>query len=1200
MTITLEAAQTVRGVAGTATAVTYTLLGDEAAGGADAFKVLAQGQLPAAAGLLYTVPALTASIVKSIHLANATALAVTGVKLYIGGTAAANQITGSITIPANGSAIYGGDGWRIYDANGNLLTTSTIALTGDVTGSGTGSIATSIALGAVTYAKIQDQAQATFLMRAAAAGTGPPIAGTAAQAKTALAIVPGDVTGFDTQVRTSRLDQMATPTADVSLGGFKVTSLANGTVSTDAVNLGQLTAAVEGRANKDPALWGTTAAIALTGLGTQAGGEWTGALTAGQRILVKNQAASADDGVYLAAAGAWTRALDMNTGAEATNASVLVLFGATLTGDTYTQTATVATIGTDPQTWVQTGEGATLAADGITLQLVGTTLSVKPLGIGTASLENVLVAGGPIGTAGTTPTITWDAKGRLTAVTSTAITPAGIGAPSGSGTHSGTSSGTNTGDQTISLTGDVTAVGGTGALATTVVKLQGIAVSATAPAIGMDLRYGPTSWQPTRHEWNVVNFGADPTAAADSALAIYNAHTACGITAGAQYLLTTANATTSTANFTVSVTANAAFPSSGTGTLIAMTTRGLVYMTWTGGSTNTLTCAVTAGVAGGTLLAGSLMGVASTTQVGGCIYYPPGLYLLTAGPIVNSIPGVHERGVAASGNADAGNWGFSGGSWLYYNGSLGDFVMTHVPITGTLGLQAGQALHGIRVTGMNFACSGSTGYGLAGGLRLISCNGWYLEDLFVNEPASIAYEFTTLGAAMLSEAHDTTRGTAINLRWRALAGPGGATAAQISAAGTAITAGAGTNINTFAGASTISTAALTAAAWPTPGLAMVQAIDQTTGNVMDYLVTYTGNAGPGLTGVATVPLWFNQANSTTLAAAAPATGNPKPSALLFAGALVRPAYAAYALGVRLHGSASANTSVNTFITTQGNHWMGAGWYLGNSDSNKFFSTTMNRTAAGTPTGIGWDVQGATAIVGASGASRNNRWYGGDPGPGGANFRGTNSYGYTAPAAVNNWYDHELGNGAPGVTLGTGVQSQITYNGCLIPGGVGTANAALQSLAASTRTLITGSSIQVPTLGLVAGWTRYRVNVQVNKTAAGVATWQLHVAYGTANTTADGAIANWTSGTNTAAIDAGIIIVTIDILTLGATATAACTAKYVNRLTDVTGLGLITFAPTTTATFNSGLNNPGPSFFHVDITPGAAAVMTCAADAECLR
>jgi hypothetical protein len=87
-----------------------------------------------------------------------------------------------------------------------------------------------------------------------AALDGKDAAGAAAAAQ-AYAIQRGNHTGsqlaatvsdFDTQVRTSRLDQMAAPSTSVSLASQKVTSLLAGTAATDAVNLQQLTDAVIG------------------------------------------------------------------------------------------------------------------------------------------------------------------------------------------------------------------------------------------------------------------------------------------------------------------------------------------------------------------------------------------------------------------------------------------------------------------------------------------------------------------------------------------------------------------------------------------------------------------------------------------------------------------------------------------------------------------------------------------------------------------------------------------------------------------------------------------------------------------------------------------------------------------------------------------------------------------------------------------
>ena len=120
---------------------------------------------------------------------------------------------------------------------------------------------------------------------------------------------------------------------------------------------------------KASCLWGTTANITLSGLSTQAGGEWTGSLTAGDRILVKNQSTAADNGIYVAAAGAWTRSLDANTWNELVSAFVFVQDGATL-GDTG-WVCTVnpgGTLGVTAVTWTQfSGAGTYTAGTGLTL-----------------------------------------------------------------------------------------------------------------------------------------------------------------------------------------------------------------------------------------------------------------------------------------------------------------------------------------------------------------------------------------------------------------------------------------------------------------------------------------------------------------------------------------------------------------------------------------------------------------------------------------------------------------------------------------------------------------------------------------------------------------------------------------------------------------------------------------------------------------
>lgn len=78
------------------------------------------------------------------------------------------------------------------------------------------------------------------------------------------------------------------------------------------------------------------------------------AVTAGQRVLVKNQTTTSQNGIYVVAAGAWTRATDLDAWSEVNGAFTFVQ-GGTVNGRTgwVAQGVTTGTIGTDAITWVQ-------------------------------------------------------------------------------------------------------------------------------------------------------------------------------------------------------------------------------------------------------------------------------------------------------------------------------------------------------------------------------------------------------------------------------------------------------------------------------------------------------------------------------------------------------------------------------------------------------------------------------------------------------------------------------------------------------------------------------------------------------------------------------------------------------------------------------------------------------------------------------
>jgi hypothetical protein len=136
--LTLAATNTLQGVAGTATTITYTIFGMEFSGGVETYKVLAQGQLGTSVSALYTVPSSTTTFVKTIILTNTTSDLVGGITLLVNGTAAGNQIVNSISITGNGTAILDDSGLKLNDGQGCLRVVNTGATSQSVFMNGIG------------------------------------------------------------------------------------------------------------------------------------------------------------------------------------------------------------------------------------------------------------------------------------------------------------------------------------------------------------------------------------------------------------------------------------------------------------------------------------------------------------------------------------------------------------------------------------------------------------------------------------------------------------------------------------------------------------------------------------------------------------------------------------------------------------------------------------------------------------------------------------------------------------------------------------------------------------------------------------------------------------------------------------------------------------------------------------------------------
>ena len=208
-------------------------------------------------------------------------------------------------------------------------------------------------------------------------------------------------------------------------GTFTSFATTTGTISTqpsgatDIVNLLALQSYAAGISWKQPCAVTTLTNITLLGLQTIDG--YT--TLVGDRVLVKNQSTAANNGIYIASATAWTRALDADTWNELISAISFIEYGTQAGGAWFCTAQPGGTLGVTAVNWSQFTTSATYSA-GTGLTLNGTVFSITNTGI----------AANTYGSATATPVLTVNAQGQLTGVTNTTITPA-IGNVTGLGTN---------------------------------------------------------------------------------------------------------------------------------------------------------------------------------------------------------------------------------------------------------------------------------------------------------------------------------------------------------------------------------------------------------------------------------------------------------------------------------------------------------------------------------------------------------------------------------------------------------------------------------------------------------------------------------------------------------------------------------------------------------------------------------------------
>ena len=208
----------------------------------------------------------------------------------------------------------------------------------------------------------------------------------------------GRVTG-NTPVTTADITALAdstyvNATGDTMTGslvmatGTHITLTDSAINATDAVNKAYVDASIAGLTWKNSVAAATTGAAVLA-TAFAAGQTLDGyTLVLGDRVLVKDQAVSTENGIYVVTAGAPTRALDADTGAELDHATVFVEHGTAQAATAWTvnnATTPALTGGTNGPNFVQFN-GASSVTAGVGLNKSGNTLSVK-LGAGITELS---------------------------------------------------------------------------------------------------------------------------------------------------------------------------------------------------------------------------------------------------------------------------------------------------------------------------------------------------------------------------------------------------------------------------------------------------------------------------------------------------------------------------------------------------------------------------------------------------------------------------------------------------------------------------------------------------------------------------------------------------------------------------------------------------------------------------------------------
>jgi hypothetical protein len=186
-----------------------------------------------------------------------------------------------------------------------------------------------------------------------------------------------------------------TMTGTLTFSGGKITGLPSPTLASDAVNKGYVDAFVNGLQWTKSVVAASTSNITLSGLSSVDGVN----IVSNDRVLVIYQSIPAENGIYLASAGAWSRAADYATPEDINNSAIFVISTGIVNGkSTWVQISTVTNVGSDKISFTPLGGAVvTSAGNGIALAINGTVSVLEGAGLtfnGSSLIADIYSGGG--------------------------------------------------------------------------------------------------------------------------------------------------------------------------------------------------------------------------------------------------------------------------------------------------------------------------------------------------------------------------------------------------------------------------------------------------------------------------------------------------------------------------------------------------------------------------------------------------------------------------------------------------------------------------------------------------------------------------------------------------------------------------------------------------------------------------------------